>query len=172
MVRVVPSLRGSAPSLAIPYNFGHWRISAAAIRLTHCIVGSFRSGRHNPFVLLSRIRRKGQDQIQPASNAAPHLIGATLYETCSSRYARAQGLGTRILIFSDKIPTSQAGPGTGTRPAHRRHASASCHARSNEQILQFATKESYLLDVESGGGAGEKGSNGELHLDLVFSLGY
>ena len=30
------------------------------------------------------------------------------------------------------------------------------------------SEESYLLDVESGGGTGEKGGNGELHLDCII----
>ena len=59
-------------------------------------------------------------------------------------------------------------PGRARAP----HESASCHPTRFCEKNPFANDESYLLDVESGGGTGEKGSNGELHFGCIILLGY
>ena len=64
----------------------------------------------------------------------------------------------------------RVGPGTGTRTA--RPPVVTPRDSFCEKKNPFANDESYLLDVESGGGTGEKGSNGELHFDCIILLGY
>ena len=75
----------------------------------------------------------------------------------------------RILDSPEQDPRRHKwAPGRARAP----HASASCHPRDYREKSSIHHEESYLLDVESGGGTGEKGSNGELHFDCIILLGY
>lgn len=68
----------------------------------------------------------------------------------------------------NKIPDVTSGP--RDRHAHRMRPPVVTHAITKE-TSSIHYEESYLLDVESGGGTGEKGSNGELHFDCIILFG-
>ena len=67
-------------------------------------------------------------------------------------------------MLPEQDPDVTNGPGRARAP----HASASCHPRDLTEKSSTRYEESYLLDVESGGGTGDKGSNGELHIDKYY----